>query len=214
MTLVLQVHLVHRAKKVLEQRPKTMSLLAYFQSIDGFKKRLNDYCSFEDFLDRYRHRIADIYGGGIYEINALQLDKNSDTSTITTSSSRTGMDLYPNAIHGLCIYHLVTQPLKKLNFIHGDKPEVKGMKVTFKLWLFRWMKYDGVETEEEFQVSKDNLERWLAMLSRRKEQYLSYNAKVLTDFLNTTPYIAHRSHAARPFCNVIPLDTLNQPPPV
>jgi hypothetical protein len=33
-------------------------------------------------------------------------------------------ELCPHAIHGLCIYHLVTQPLAKLRILEKDKPIV------------------------------------------------------------------------------------------
>jgi len=38
--------------------------------------------------------------------------------------------LYPSAIHGLCIYHLVTQPMGKLDIVRKDISEVQRMVKT------------------------------------------------------------------------------------
>lgn len=93
---------------------------------------------------------------------------------------------YPNAVHGLCIYHLVTQPLKKLRLMDADDDIVKGMVRTFKLWVFEWMYIDGVEDEKEYKSSLEGLERWLSYFAHGTNTVHSYNAKVLHEFLNTT----------------------------
>jgi hypothetical protein len=36
-------------------------------------------------------------------------------------------ELYSSAIHGLCIFHLLTQPLGKLNIFDRADETVKGM---------------------------------------------------------------------------------------
>ena len=105
---------------------------------------------------------------------------------------------YPNAIHALCIFHLVTQPLSKLSEIRSrDTATIKGMLLTFKLWVFSWMGYDGVESEQEYEESKAGLERWLASFAYRQDlgdeaPDLVHNARVLNDFL-TTKIIPHKT---------------------
>ena len=72
-------------------------------------------------------------------------------------------ELYPNAKHGLCIYHLVTKGLEKIkNKLRAlDTDEVQDVMHTFKNWVFSWMCLGGVESEEEFEVSKNLLTKWL-----------------------------------------------------
>jgi hypothetical protein len=70
---------------------------------------------------------------------------------------------YPNAMHGLCIFHLVTKPLGLIpNFKGKDDPFVKDQIATFKHWIFSWMEVGGVESEEEFCLSHKLLLEWLS----------------------------------------------------
>ena len=103
-------------------------------------------------------------------LERVQIFMTDGDSKIYNAFNAVRDQLYPNAIHVLCIFHLVTQPLLKLSEIRdrGDAT-VKGMLLTFKLWLFSWMGPDGVETEEEYEESKAGLDRWLASFANRGE---------------------------------------------
>jgi len=93
---------------------------------------------------------------------------------------------YPNAKHGLCIYHLVTKGLERLGSkLHGikEKEICKDQRDTFKHWCFSWMGLGGVETEAEYQISLKLLRSWLRSFQGDRTRELEHNALVLEEFL-------------------------------
>lgn len=56
----------------------------------------------------------------------------------------------PNSKNQLCTYHLVSKGLKKLKsqLLGWDRTVVKNQVATFKHWIFSWMKFGGIETEQ------------------------------------------------------------------
>ena len=68
---------------------------------------------------------------------------------------------YPSAMTGLCIFHLVMQPLEKLPFMFKDDESTKDLVYKFKCWVFSWMREGGVETMAQFEDSLARLRRWL-----------------------------------------------------
>jgi len=96
-------------------------------------------------------------------------------------------ELYPNATHGLCLYHLVTQKLEDLT-LNKKLPECLDLQRTFKLWVFSWMQLGGVETDVEFKTSKDALCAYLKRIFGKPDtdstsQAMRRDAEVLHEFL-------------------------------
>jgi hypothetical protein len=60
-------------------------------------------------------------------IRRMELVLSDSNSKIYTPFNSVKAELYPHAIHGLCIFHLVTQPLAKLPIRGKDKPIVVSM---------------------------------------------------------------------------------------
>ncbi len=104
---------------------------------------------------------------------------------------------YPNAKHGLCLFHLVTKPLKMLNssLMYTDLEEVQDQLHTFKEWIFTFMRLGGVETEWEYKTSKHLMMEWLESFQKeyvsnsemeaRKHQAMKHNSYRLMEFFNT-----------------------------
>lgn len=93
---------------------------------------------------------------------------------------------YPNAKHGLCVYHLVTKHINdrvKPTMLMPSEPECAALIQTFKLWIFSWMQNGGVETEEEFSISHSLLRSWLQSFQQSENRSLSHNSKVLEEYL-------------------------------
>ena len=68
---------------------------------------------------------------GIETIRRTQLVLSDGDPKIYIPFDSVREKLYPSAIHGLCIYHLVTQPLQRLQLRGKDKPQVKRMIETY-----------------------------------------------------------------------------------
>lgn len=100
---------------------------------------------------------------------------------------------YPQAVHGLCMYHLVNKGLEKLksNLIGLDEKEVKDLLMHFRAWIFSWTRVGGVETEDEFQISKKLCFAWLKDVStdEKGSRAMKHNAVILSDHLEK--YILH-----------------------
>jgi hypothetical protein len=104
-------------------------------------------------------------------------------------------EFYPNAVHGLCIYHLVTKQINEIlrrRLLNPDDPQEQSQVNTFKHWIFSWMRLGGVENEAEFQVSKDLLAQWLSSFQDSDSPSLKHNAVELEDFLTKT-LLDHKS---------------------
>jgi hypothetical protein len=67
---------------------------------------------------------------GIETIRRIQLVLSDGDAKIYIPFDSVRERLYPSAIHGLCSYHLVTQPLQRLRLQGRDKPQVKRMLET------------------------------------------------------------------------------------
>ena len=67
---------------------------------------------------------------GIESIRRTQLVLSDGDSKIYIPFDSVKEKLYPSAIHGLCSYHLVTQPLQRLPLQGRDKPQVERMGET------------------------------------------------------------------------------------
>ena len=93
--------------------------------------------------------------------------------------------LFPNAVHGLCIFHLVVQGLDRLkSSFHGlSRLEVANQITTVKHWLYSWMGIGGVETEQEFNISYRDLSIWLIQQQDSVDNDIYHNAVVINDWL-------------------------------
>ena len=88
---------------------------------------------------------------------------------------------YPQAIHGLCIFHLVTKPIADSGSKFQDKDNalVKDQIATFKHWIFTWMKIVGVENKEEFRISYEKLMFWLTSFRTKDNNHLGSSGQAL-----------------------------------
>ena len=68
---------------------------------------------------------------GIETIRRIQLVLSDGDPKVNIPFDSGRERLYPSTIHGLCSYHLVTQPLQRLQLRGRDKPQVKGMIETY-----------------------------------------------------------------------------------
>ena len=103
-------------------------------------------------------------------------------------------DLYRNAHHGLCMYHLVVQGINrnKSKMKGWDTVSVRNMVETFKQFLFSWMRVGEIESEEEYRKSKQCLETWLTRLKdTHANEAVRHNVGVLSDFL-TVSILPHK----------------------
>ena len=94
--------------------------------------------------------------------------------------------LFTNAIHSLCIFHLVTKALDetlKGYFCGLSDDKVKNQLATFKAWVFDWMGPGGVEDEDEFQISCSALRSWLKEQMGSGCRNIKSNAKILDEYL-------------------------------
>jgi len=99
---------------------------------------------------------------------------------------------YPNAIHALCLFHLIVQKLGEMHLqMYKEDPSVEAMANTFKLWLFSWMVLGGVEDEKEFQYSLGRLHSWLAHWRTKEQAHHNSNATRLEEFL-TKSILPHK----------------------
>ncbi|CAB9510893.1 unknown protein [Seminavis robusta] len=100
---------------------------------------------------------------GMYSLARTQLVLSDGDPNIYLSFEEHQPKAYPNAIHGLCIYHLVTKPLAEAGskLVGKDDPFVLNQIETFKRWVFTWMCLGGIETDEEFEISHGLLVQWL-----------------------------------------------------
>ena len=90
---------------------------------------------------------------------------------------------YPNAIHGLCLHHLL-QPLKKLTELRErGETSVEAMVNTFRCWILSWTSLGGPETDREFEHSVSGLRSWLRNWQTSVSAVLRHNAVVLDTFL-------------------------------
>jgi len=68
---------------------------------------------------------------GIETIRRIQLVLSDGDPKIYVPFDSVRERLYPSAVHGLCSFHLVTQPLQRLHLQGRDKPQVKRMIETY-----------------------------------------------------------------------------------
>lgn len=128
-------------------------------------------------------------------LSRVQLVLSDGDPKIYLSFEDCQKSLYTNAMHGLCNYHLVTKPISDSgSSLKGkDEPMVKDQIVTFKIWVFSWMKIGGVENDEEWKKSYELLLEWLDSFEHnsqldqtkrgRLKAYLSQNARWLKELL-------------------------------
>ena len=93
---------------------------------------------------------------------------------------------YRNAIHQLCMYHLVLKGLERCNNLQGQNLiPVMNFMTTFKETVYSWMTVGSTESEKEFLESKAWLEAWLEGCRTNEEQIadIRHNAAVLQDFV-------------------------------
>ena len=103
---------------------------------------------------------------------------------------------YPNAVHGLCAYHLVVKALQQGGrFREFGAPEVKQQIDTFRHWMLGWMSNGGPETDEEFEMSRSLLIEWLQGFQEttdspgKIEDALAYNSQELhNEYLRIMEY--------------------------
>ena len=123
---------------------------------------------------------------GTLNVGRMQLHLTDGDDNLYTPFTDAISSTYTMSLHGLCIYHLIVQKLAKLPIVHADKQEVKNALLAFKYWLYSWMRYGGVETEAEYQVSLSNLRSWLFQSPMMTHPYMRPNAPTLEDWLDTT----------------------------
>jgi len=94
---------------------------------------------------------------------------------------------YPNAQHAPCMHHLVNKGIERLKCRLGrqDKKQVIDLVHTFKTSVFTWFRLGGVETLQEFAMSREALDEWLTNLQQDEEEDgdVRHNALVLHEFL-------------------------------
>lgn len=94
---------------------------------------------------------------------------------------------YPNARHALCMYHLVNKGIERIKcrLRRQDKKRVNDLIHTFKTSVFTWFQVGGVESLQEFAMSREALEEWLTNLQQDEEEDgdVRHNALVLQEFL-------------------------------
>ena len=94
---------------------------------------------------------------------------------------------YPNARHALCMYHLVNKGLERLKcrLRRQDKKRVNDMIHTFKTSVFTWFHLGGVETLQEFAMSREALDEWLSCLHNDEDEDgdVRHNSLILQEFL-------------------------------
>jgi len=94
---------------------------------------------------------------------------------------------YPNAKHGLCMFHLVNKGLERIKckLRRQDKTRVNNMLHTFKTSVFTWFQLGGVKNLPEFGMSRAALRKWLSDLQddEDEDEDVRHNAMVLQDFL-------------------------------
>ena len=90
----------------------------------------------------------------------------------------------PNAIHQLCVYHLIVQKIEDLNkeLIGLGKKEVKDQIRTFQRTLLCFTHEGGVESELELEVAISLLMNWIKHWSQSSNNKLSHNAQILDKF--------------------------------
>ena len=105
---------------------------------------------------------------------------------------------FPNAIHGLCIFHLVTKPLQVMrsSLKALDHPDVKYQLKIFKMWVLSWMRLGGVESEQEYQISRKLMLDWLETYQKNMvhtcqknmnlHEALKHNSVLLMEFFRTS----------------------------
>ncbi len=57
---------------------------------------------------------------------------------------------FPKSMHGLCLYHLVLQPLQKMALCNKNQESIKKILTTFRSWLYTWMRPGEIETNHEY----------------------------------------------------------------
>ena len=104
-------------------------------------------------------------------VNGLITDGDWNKYSPFTDAVRKGF-YNSNAVHQLCVYHLLLQPLQALAKYVPDNPDAKKQYKEFVSWCFSFT--TDIETEEEFTMSKAGLRAWL----RREETvtHLGINA--------------------------------------
>ena len=108
-------------------------------------------------------------------ISKTQLVLSDGDQNIYGAFDAARKEFYPQAKHGLCIYHLVTQTLNELErrMQCTDEQLVKDQKETFKRWMFDWMSLGGVESEDEYEISKKLMFDWLLSFRDEKEKRMT-----------------------------------------
>ena len=91
-------------------------------------------------------------------LNGLITDGDWNEYSPFTDAVRKGF-YNSNAIHQLCVYHLLSQPLKALAKYVPNNPDAKKRYKEFVLWSFSFT--TDIKTEEEYTMSKAGLRAWL-----------------------------------------------------
>lgn len=89
--------------------------------------------------------------------------------------------VYPNTQHRLCIYHLVAQKLALLRLHNSNKVFVKYCLLKFRHILYAWMRPGGVESVDEYRVSRARMGKWLQAL--KSNNLMKDNVPMLEQFV-------------------------------
>ena len=133
---------------------------------------------------------------GSEKLTRTQLVLSDGDCKIYNSFEEHRSKFYPNAVHALCIFHLVTKPITDAGskFLMKDNSFVKDQIATFKQWVFTWMKIGGVESEHEFNKSHELLMNWLSSFREQNicqkhfgsaQKALEHNSRQLEEMLLT-----------------------------
>ena len=122
---------------------------------------------------------------GTESLSRVQLFLTDGDSKIYKCFDNVQPTLYPNAVHGLCVYHLVAQGIDKIKsqFRGLTRVDVINQIKTTKHWIYTWMGIGGVETEDEFSISYKDLSIWLINQQNSSDKEISHNAVIIHNWL-------------------------------
>ena len=122
---------------------------------------------------------------GLEALARVQLVLSNGDSKIFKSFDEVKDEIYPNAMHGLCRFHLVKQSLDRLKGeFHGfSRAIVRNQVTTMKHWVYTWMTIGGIEIIDEFNISYKNLTYWLDEQKQINDKDIVHNSKILQEWV-------------------------------
>jgi hypothetical protein len=91
--------------------------------------------------------------------------------------------VFENGSHRTCLFHLVNLGMRKIQLLGRDQPIQKYIFITTQKWILSWMRSGGVESEEEFKLSRAELVKWLQQVSNQGGSTTQTNVRLLVEFI-------------------------------